>query len=317
MICLLLLRRAALNLGLLAMLSIAVFAGVHALPGDPVVARLGPTASAEQIDAARSALGLDQPVLVRYGEWAYGLAQGNLGHSITGTAVTDIIADRIGNSLLLAGLAMLLLMPTSLALGVLAARHRNSGADRGISASALVLVSLPEFLIATGLIVVFAIAWPLFPPVSLIPAGSSPMQHPAALVLPVATLFLVGLAYATRVIRGNSVAAYQSRSVEYMRLCGAREWRILRSGVLPAVLPTAIQVWLLTGVALVGGAVLVERVFSYPGVGDTLVHATVTGDLPVVQGLTLILAAVMLAALTLGDIAVVLMTPRLRTELAT
>ncbi|MBB3037027.1 ABC transporter permease [Hoyosella altamirensis] len=313
----LLLRRAALNLLLLALLSVVVFAGGHALPGDPVVARLGPTASPDQIDAARAALGLDQPALTRYGEWAFGLMQGQWGHSITGTPVADMLAERMGNSLLLAGLAMVFLVPASLVLGVLAARYRNSGTDRGISATALVLVSIPEFLTATGLIAVFAIAWPLFPAVSLIPAGSSPLQHPAALVLPVATLFLVGLAYATRVIRANSVAAYQSRSVEYMRLTGAREKRILRTAVLPAVLPTAIQVWLLTGVALVGGAVLVERVFSYPGIGDTLVQATVTGDLPVVQALTLLLAAVMLAALTLGDIAVLLMTPRLRTGLVT
>ncbi|MCP3801293.1 ABC transporter permease [Allokutzneria sp. A3M-2-11 16] len=296
--------RLATGAALLAVLSFLVFVGVELLPGDPVTTRLGPTATPERVEAARHQLGLDRPVLVRYGEWASGLLSGDLGRSATGKPVSEMLADRVGNSALLAGISLTLLIPLSLGLGLLAATRRV------VSAGALVLASVPEFVLAVGAVLLFAITLRWFPAVSLIPAGSSPLAHPSALVLPVLSLLAVGMAYAIRVISSAASTVLRSPHVEFMRLNGIP---VLRTAVIPAVLPVAVQVWLVTGVSLVGGGVLVEKVFGYPGIGELLVVSVQSGDLPVVQALVLILGGAMLLALLLADIAIRFLTPRLRT----
>jgi peptide/nickel transport system permease protein len=307
-----LLTRLATGALLLALLSLLVYVGVELLPGDPVLTRLGPTASPARVEEARHQLGLDRPVLVRYGEWVGGLARGDLGTSATGKPVTTMLADRVGNSALLAGISLVLLVPVSLSLGLLAASHGG----RAVSAGALLLVSVPEFAIAGGLVALFAVTLRWLPAVSLIPAGSSPLAHPEALVLPVVSLLAVGLSYAIRAIRAAATAAIRAPHVEFLRLSGVPSSTVLRTAVLPAVLPIAVQVWLVTGVSLVGGGVLVEKVFGYPGIGELLATSVQSGDLPVVQALVLLLGGAMLLALALADVAVVLLTPRLRTRAA-
>ncbi|KZB84010.1 ABC transporter permease [Amycolatopsis regifaucium] len=298
---------------MLAALSILVFAGVDLLPGDPVTSRLGISATPERAAALRAQLGLDRPLPARYAEWVSGLFSGNLGLSTTGRPVTELLSDRVGNSALLAGLAVLLLAPLSLGLGLWAAWRRGRVADKTISTGSLLMVSVPEFVVAGGLVLLFAVTLRWFPAVSLLPAGASPLAYPEVLVLPVASLVLVGSAYAVRVIRGAAAQTLAGPQAEFLRLNGVR-WPVLaRRLVVPAVLPVAVQVWLVTGVALVGGAVLVEKVFGYPGIGELLVSSVQTGDLPVVQAVVLVLGALMLLALLLADLAVVLLTPRLRT----
>ncbi|MBB0242569.1 ABC transporter permease subunit [Streptomyces alkaliphilus] len=310
-------RRLALRVAtggaLLAVLSLLVFVGVDLLPGDPVTARLGPNATPERVAELRAARGLDEPVLTRYAQWLGGLLRGDPGTSFSGKPVSEMLADRVGHSALLAGLCVLLLVPVSLAAGLYAARRPGKPADRTVSTGALLLVSVPEFVIASGLVLLFAVGLGLLPAVSLIPAGDHPIRHPDMLVMPVLSLLLVASAYSIRVIRACAVSVLAGPRVEFLRLTGVRERTILRTAVVPAVLPVAVQVWLVTGVGLVGGAVLVERVFAYPGVGDLLVTAVLGGDLPVVQAIVMILGAAMLLALVLADLAVVLLTPRLRT----
>ncbi|GGJ74959.1 ABC transporter permease [Pilimelia anulata] len=299
--------------GLLLLLSAAVYVGVDLLPGDPVTARLGVTASAEQVAQARTRLGLDDPVLARYGRWLADLATGDLGTSVSGRPVGDLLAGRLANSGLLAAVCLALLVPLSLGVGVWAGLRHGSGADRGVSAAALLLVSVPEFVVAAALILAFAVAWPVLPAVALLPSGTGPLDRPEVLVLPVLSLLLVSSAHALRVIRGAAAASAAAPHVECARLNGARGWPLVRRAVVPAVLPVAVQVWLVTGVSLIGGAVLVERVFGYPGLGEALVTAVQTGDLPVVQAIVLLLGGAMLGALLLADVALVLLTPRLRT----
>lgn len=303
-------RKLLSSLGLLVLLSFAVFVGVDLLPGDPVTARLGATAPPARIAEVRAHLGLDRPVLSRYGSWVLGVVQGDLGMSASGRPVTSMLSDRVGNSVLLSLVTLVLLVPLSFGLAVWAAWRR--GADRVISSGALLLVSVPEFVVAGLLVLVFAVSLRWLPAVSLVPVGASPLSTPAVLVLPVLSLLLVGLAYAVRVIRSAAVGVLASPHVEFMRLNGASPGAVLRQAVLPAVLPVAVQVWLVTGVGFVGGAVLVEKVFGYPGIGELLVSSVQTGDLPVVQALVLIIGAAMLAALVVADWAVVLLTPRLR-----
>ncbi|GAA1959021.1 ABC transporter permease [Amycolatopsis minnesotensis] len=295
---------------LLLMLSLLVYVGLDLLPGDAATARLGVSATPERVAELRHRLGLDQPVLARYFGWLTGLVRGDLGTSATGKPVTEMLSDRIGNSALLSGITLLLLVPVSLGAGLLAATRRG----RHVSAGALLLVSVPEFAIAGALALLFAVTLRWLPAVSLIPPGDSPIAHPEALVLPVLSLLAVGLSYAIRAIRAAAVTAAASPHVEFLRLNGIPPRAVLRTAVLPAVLPVAVQVWLVTGVGLVGGGVLVEKVFGYPGIGELLVTSVQTGDLPVVQALVLVLGGAMLAALALADLAIVPLTPRLRTE---
>lgn len=305
--------RLAVAAGLCALLSMVVFVGVDALPGDPVTARLGGTATPEQIATARERLGLDQPLPRRYADWVSGLLRGDLGTSASGRPVTDMLGDRLANSVLLAALTVVLLVPLSLAAGVAAGLRPGARTDRTLSAGALLLVAVPEFLLAAVLLLVFAAALGWLPPVSLVPAGQSPLSVPAVLALPVLSLLLPSLGYATRLVRAATATAVRAPHVEFLRLNGVAAGRILRHAVLPAVLPVALQVWLVTAVGLVGGAVLVEQVYGYPGVGGLLVRAVQAGDLPVVQAVAMLLGAAMLAALLLADLGVRLLTPTLRT----
>ncbi|MBB5158987.1 ABC transporter permease [Saccharopolyspora phatthalungensis] len=302
--------RLVIGVGLLALLSLLVYVGVDLLPGDAATTRLGANATPENIAIARHRLGLDRPVLVRYGDWLAGLVHGDLGRSVTGKPVTEMLSDRVGNSALLAGAALVLLVPVSLGAGLLAASSRWG---RFVSAGALVLVSVPEFAVAGVLALLFAVSLRWLPAVSFIPAGDSPLEHPTALVLPVLSLLAVGFSYAVRAIRAATIAAVGSAHVEFLRLNGASSRTVLRAAVLPAVLPVAVQVWLVIGVSLLGGGVLVEKVFGYPGIGELLVASVQSGDLPVVQALVLLLAAMTLVALALADLAVLALTPRLRT----
>ncbi|MFC9249791.1 ABC transporter permease [Amycolatopsis thailandensis] len=305
--------RIATGAGLLLLLSLLVYIGVDLLPGDAATARLGPDATPERVAGLRHRLGLDRPVTTRYAEWLMGLLRGDLGMSTTGRPVSELLSDRIGNSALLSTLTLLLLVPLSLGVGLVAATRRG----RGLSTGALLLVSVPEFAIAGALALLFAVTLRWLPSVSLIPPGESPLGHPEALVLPILSLLAVGLSYAVRAIRAATVTAFGSPQVEFLRLNGIKPGAVLRSAVIPAVLPVAVQVWLVTGVSLVGGGVLVEKVFGYPGIGESLVTSVQTGDLAVVQALVLVLGAAMLTALALADLAVVLLTPRLRTRAAT
>ncbi|UMP06855.1 ABC transporter permease [Amycolatopsis sp. EV170708-02-1] len=306
-------RRLSSGVVLLALLTFVVYVGVDLLPGDPVTSRLGPSTPPTRIAELRHHLGLDRPVLTRYGEWVAGLFRGELGTSAAGRPVVEMLSDRVGNSALLAAIAMLLLAPLSLAFGLWAAWRRGRAADRLVSAGALLVVSVPEFVVAGALVLLFAVSLRMFPAVSLLPIDAGPLAHPEILVLPVLSLLLAGLAYAVRVIRASASTALESSHVEFLRLGGAPGTTVFRRAVVPAVLPVAVQVWLVTGVAFVGGAVLVEKVFGYPGIGELLVTSVQSGDLPVVQALVLILGAAMLAALILADLSVVLLTPRLRT----
>ncbi|WP_262704960.1 MULTISPECIES: ABC transporter permease [Streptomyces] len=303
-------RRLSVSLGLLVLLSLVVYVGVDLLPGDPATSRLGDRASLEQIAAARDRLGVDEPVLRRYAEWASALLQGDLGTSmLSGVRVRSLIADRLGNSALLAGITLTAVIPLSLLVGVWAGVRRGRWPDRVVSTVAVMLVALPEYVFAGLLVLVFAVWLGWFPAVSVTPATDGLPTDPDLLALPILSLLALSLAHAVRVIRAATAAALRAPHVDTARLNGT-PWRtILRRAVLPAVLPVAVQIWCVLGVGLVGGAVLVERVYGYPGIGELLVSSVQSGDIPVAQALAMLLGAAMLIAVAAADIAVALTTP--------
>lgn len=313
-----LLRFVARRLGvcavLLALLSLVVFAGVDLLPGDPATSRLGDRATPEQLEAARDRLGLDDPLWQRYTEWAGGLLRGDLGVSmLSGVPVRSLIADRLGNSLFLAGLTLAAVVPLSLLLGVWAGVRRGRLPDRTVSTVAVILVALPEYVVAGVLVLVLSVWLGWFPAVSLAPATDGLPLDPRLLALPLLSLLSLSLAHAVRVIRAATAAALRAPHVETAGLNGTPRRAVLRRAVLPAVLPVAVQIWCVLGIGLVGGAVLVERVYGYPGIGQLLVGSVQSGDIPVAQALAVLLGGATLLALAAADIAVTLTTPWKRT----
>lgn len=299
--------------GLLVLLSLLVYVGVDLLPGDAATTRLGLTATPERLAEARARLGLDRPLHERYLTWAGGLLRGDLGTSVTGERVGAMLEGRLGNSVLLAALTTLLLVPLSLAVGLATGVRTGTRTDRSVSTVVLLLVAVPEFVTAGGLVLLFAVGLGVLPAVSLVPPGASPLAVPEVLVLPVTSLLLLGSAHAIRVIRATTATAVRAQHVEAARLNGASGRAIVRGHLVPAVLPVAVQVWLVTAIGLLGGAVLVESVFGYPGIGTLLVTSVRGGDLPLVQALAMTLGAAMLVALVLADVAVRVLTPTMRT----
>lgn len=287
---------------LLVLLSAVIFAITAVLPGDAVSAVAGVDASPEERAVVRAELGLDRPAVERYASWAADAVRGDLGTGFVGRRpVLDVLATRLPNSLLLAGLTLVVIAPLAALLGLWTGL-RGGVADRWVSKIMYVAAGVPEFVLASLLIAVLAVQLQILPRVSLIPLGGTPLEVPRALVLPVLTLSAVGLAVATRLFRVSVAEVAATPYGESARLNGVRGARLALRHILPNAAGPAIQALTLTTGALVGSGVVVENVFDYPGIGRELQLAVAARDIPMVQGIALVLAAVMLAILLLGDI---------------
>ncbi|MEU1868611.1 MULTISPECIES: ABC transporter permease [unclassified Streptomyces] len=287
---------------LLVVLSAALFAATAVLPGDAVSAVAGMDASAAQRAEVRAELGLDRPAAERYADWVAGAVRGDLGRGFVGERpVTDVLATRLPNSLLLAGLTLAVTAPLAALLGLWTGL-RGGGADRFVSTAAQVLAAVPEFVIAALLVAVLSVWLELLPRVSVIPLGGTPLDVPQALILPVLTLSAVGFAVATRLLRVSVADAAATPYCEAARLNGVRGVRLAVRHILPNAAGPAVHALTLTTGALVGSAVVVENVFDYPGIGRELQLAVAARDIPMVQGIATVLAGVMLAVLLTGDI---------------
>ncbi|MYR73974.1 MULTISPECIES: ABC transporter permease [unclassified Streptomyces] len=295
-------RRLAGAAVLLVLLSGVIFAATAVLPGDAVSAVTGVDASEAQRADVRAGLGLDRSAAERYASWVAGAVRGDLGNGFVGDRpVTEVVATRLPNSLLLAGLTLAVTVPLATLLGLWTGL-RGGGADRLVSTGAQVIAAIPEFVIAALLVAVLAVGLEVFPRVSLVPLGGTPLDVPRALVLPVLTLSAVGLTVATRLLRVSVADAAATPYCEAARLNGVRGTRLAARHILPNAAGPAVQALTLTTGALVGSAVVVENVFDYPGIGRELQLAVAARDIPMVQGIATTLVAVMLAVLLLGDI---------------
>jgi peptide/nickel transport system permease protein len=309
------LRRTALALVSVVVVSMLVFASTQVLPGDAATAILGRSATEEQKAIYREELGLDKPMVEQYWTWASGALTGDLGRSLASKQpVGDFISARITNSLILALVTMAVLVPVALALGVWAGIRRNSAVDHAVSGISLGLIALPEFVTGTLLIAFLAVYLGWLPPTSILQQGEAPLTSPQLIVLPVLTLCVTAAAYIIRMVRAGIAEVMNADYIHMARLNGVPERRVIwRHGVRNALAPT-VQVLALTAQYLVGGLVVVETVFAYPGIGQGLVQAVVARDIPVVQGIGLLLAALYIGINIVADIIVVLLVPRLRTS---
>jgi peptide/nickel transport system permease protein len=306
-------RRVLAGVLILLVVSVIVFAATQVLPGNAAVQILGRNASPQAVVQLSKELGLQRSAVSQYLGWLTGLLHGQLGTSLAAhQPVSQFIGDRVLNSLVLAGVAVLLMVPIGTALGVAAGVRRDRLTDHAITGFTLGAIALPEFVSGALLALCFGVWLKVLPSVSLVTPGTSPLAHPSALVLPVATLMLSGTAYIVRMMRAGVIEALGSEYVEAARLNGIGPQRIIWKHALRNALAPTVQVLALTVQWLVGGVVVTETIFSYPGLGQGLVQAVQLRDLPVVQAVAILLAAAYIAINILADVAVVVLIPKLR-----
>jgi peptide/nickel transport system permease protein len=308
-------RRLLLGLLTLFLISLVVFAAVLALPGDAATAILGKEATPDRVAALREQLHLEDSLVSQYLQWISGVLTGSFGESAaTQQAVSDLLSERVGNTLFLVFVASVVAIPLSIVLGVWMAMKRDRAVDHVGSTVTLVLAALPEFVIGIGLVLLFATSvfhW--FPAVSILPPGEKAWQQPDVVVLPAATLVLAVTPYISRIMRGSTIEVLESEYVTMARLKGLPERTVIWRHAVPNAIVPAIQVAALQLAWMAGGIVVVEYVFSYPGIGAALVDAVANRDMPVVQTLVMLAAAVYVVMNLVADLATILVTPKLRT----
>jgi len=300
--------------GLLTVLaaSIVIFAVIQVLPGDAATAQLQQQAANKKALAAlRHQYGLDRPATTRYLECIAGSTKGDFGVvPASGVPGTSIIPTPLRNTAILLFITLVLMFPLAVVIGTVSALRRQSLIDGALQTVVLVFASLPSFAVGIGLIVVFAFILKVLPAVSL-------TMSPRSLVLPVATLVLGWVPLTARMVRAGVVGVLDSDYVQMARLKGMPESAVVRRHVLPNALTPAIQAFALTAASMPAGIVIVEFLFSFQGIGYTFVQAVENRDTATVEAITMILVVVYILANLLSDVATVLLTPRLRTQMAT
>lgn len=306
--------RILLSVLTLLVVSLIVFAMLEVLPGDVASRILGRDATPEALELLRIKLGLNDPAPVRYLHWLGGLLSGDFGQSLVSSRqVSDILAPRIYNTMLLSLYAFLLYLPLTVLPALIQAIRRDRPVDHGLSIVTLVLLSMPDFLLATILLFTFVVLVPILPAISLVDHSSSALDYLRAMTLPALTLAIVMAVYAVRMLRDNLIEVLDSDYVRMAELKGLSAKRVLLRHALPNALVPTLNVTALNLAYLVGGVVVVEKVFSYPGFGSLLVDSLQLRDLPVIETTVMIAALVYVGANLIADIAAVLLNPRLRT----
>ena len=313
----LLLIRLGLGLVTLFLVSIVVFAATQALPGDAAKAILGKdSADVARYEALRAQLRLDRPVVEQYTSWLAGVAHGDLGNSLVGAGakVTTLLRSRVINSATLVFLAALVSIPISILIGALSAVWRDSKFDNVVNIGNLSLAALPEFVIGIVLVLLFGTAvFKWLPSVSNVDSLAPLRSQMTLFILPVVTLVLAVIPYVSRMLRASTIEVLESEYVMMARLKGLSESRVLWHHALPNAIVPTIQVIAISIAWLAGGIITVEYLFGFPGIGAGLVDAVANRDMPMVQALVLLMAAVYVVLNLIADILTILISPRLRT----
>ena len=309
----LVIRRILLSAVTLLLVSLIVFSILEILPGDVATRMLGRDATPEALDLLRTQLGLDRPAAMRYLGWLGGLLTGDLGSSlVSNRPIGDILGPRIFNTVLLSLYAFVLYIPFTLTPAIIQALTRDRAPDHALSVVTLVLLSMPDFLLATILLLAFVLWIPVLPAISLVDESSSIAEYLRAMTLPAVTLAIVMAVYAVRMLRDNLIEVLDSDYVRMAELKGLSRARVLLRHALPNALVPTLNVTALNLAYLIGGVVVVEKVFSYPGFGTLLVDSLQLRDLPVIEATVMIAALVYVAANLVADVAAILLNPRLR-----
>ena len=297
----------------LFLVSIVIFAMVEVLPGDVASRILGQMATEEKLAILREQLQLNAPPVERYFRWLGGIVQGDFGTALTAQRpVVEFLGPRITNTVILSAVAFALYLPLALIPAVVQAANRDSRTDHALSLITLVVLSTPNFLLGTFLLLLFVVAIPIFPAQSLVDFNSTFAEYARAVALPAVTLALVMAAYAARMLRDNLIEVLDAEYIRTAELNGLPRRVVLWRHALPNALIPTLNVTALNLAYLIGGVVIVERVFSYPGFGELLIDSLLLRDAPLIEATVLIAAAVYIFANLLADIGSILLNPRLR-----
>jgi peptide/nickel transport system permease protein len=308
-----LLKRLGLALITLFLLSILVFVGAHILPGNVARRILGPFADQAAVENLNRELGTDRSLPVQYWDWISSFVQGDLGSSFAyGLPVSSLIGDALVNSLKLAAFAFILVVPLAVLGGVIAALRRDSWVDRVITLGGLSLTVVPEFVTGIILILVFALWIDVFPVSALAPEGADLLTELRYLFLPALTLVVVLFGYIARITRAGTIEALDADYSRTAVLKGLPRRTVIRRHVLRnSLLPTIAVVATQTGY-LIGGLVVIETLFNYPGMGRLIFTAAQRKDFPLLESGVLIVGIVFLVATLLADLLYSLLNPRIR-----
>jgi peptide/nickel transport system permease protein len=307
------LRRLGFMVLTVILASIIIFWATTILPGDVVTMTLGRYATAQAKDNLRTELGLDKPVTVQYATWLGKYVRGDWGTSVsTVTAVRPVVFQRLRNSFMLAIVAFALYVPLGILLGLIAALRRNSWVDNVISVGSLAFIGLPEFVSGVILIAIFAIELQWLPSQSAIDPQSTFVEAFPYLILPAITVALTSLAYVVRMTRSSTVDVLQMDYVRTANLKGLSPKRVLfthvlRNSLLPTITVVAIGIgW------LIGGLIVTEAVYGYPGIGRLLLFAIQRRDLQLIQATALLIVIIYVVANLIADILYAVLNPRIR-----
>jgi peptide/nickel transport system permease protein len=307
-----LIRRLALATVTLVLISIVVFAAAQVLPGDIGRTILGQFALPEQVAALNHKLGADQPLLTRYYHWFTDYLRGDWGDSyLLNVPVRGLVLDRLANSLFLAAFTLAIAIPPSIGLGVYAALHESRPIDRVITVFGLSLIALPEFVTGVVLIIIFAVELDWLPVTSSVPT-LNPTSWIRELLLPALPLAILLFGYLSRMARAGAVEVLHSNYVRTATLKGLRRSTVIKHHVLRnALLPTITVIAVQSGY-LVGGLVVIETLFNYPGLGKLIYDSAIGHDIPVLEATVLLVAVFLMLANLLADLAYAYLDPRIR-----
>jgi peptide/nickel transport system permease protein len=306
-------ERLVLSVILLFAVSILIFGGLQALPGDFATTYLGQSATPQAVANIREELGLNRPVTTRYAEWLGNALHGDFGTSwASKNSVSEQIGNRLGNSLFLAAFAAIIAVPLAVGLGMLSVHFRNRLPDKIINVISLAAISLPEFFIGYLLIYFFAVKFGIATFPATVYAEMGFLERLQTIALPTAALVLVVLAHMMRMTRAAILSVMSSAYMETAELKGLSAFRAIVKHAAPNALAPIINVVALNLAYLVVGVVVVEVVFVYPGMGQYMVDAVTVRDMPVVQACGLIFAAVYILLNMVADILAIVANPRLR-----
>jgi peptide/nickel transport system permease protein len=310
----LVLRRLAIGLVVLFLVSVVVFLATEVLPGNAAYAVLGHDATPARVKALEVTLHLDRGLFDQYWVWISGLLRGDLGQSLAnGQGVWAQVEPRLVNSGFLVLVTGVIGTLIGVAIGTVAALRKDGWFDYATSVAVLAVTALPEFVVGIVLVILLStVVWHLLPAVSLLAPGTYAWSQPRLLILPVATLVIVIVPYVARMARAAMVEALESDYVEMARLKGLPEWRVVLVHALPNAIAPTIQVIGLNFLYLAGGVVVVEYVFNFPGIGQGLVNAVDGRDIPVVQFIVVVLAAFYVVMNIITDVIALLASPRRR-----
>jgi peptide/nickel transport system permease protein len=308
-------KRLAAAVLTLLLVSVVVFSIAAVLPGDAAQEMLGQNATPAAVAALRAQLGLDQPAYLRYLHWLGGAFFGNAGHSLSNNMpVSTLIASRLPNSLILVGLTSAVSVPFALLLGIMSAIYRGSFLDRALNVATLSLVAVPEFLVASLAVLLFAVELRWLPALVIVPEHATVGEFLRAYAIPVMTLCFVVMAQMVRMTRAAIINQLDKPYVEMAMLKGVSNARIVFYHIIPNAIGPIANATAFSMSYLLGGVIIVETIFNYAGLASLMVDAVTARDMPLLLACAMLFCAAYLLLVLLADICSIFANPKLRAK---